>query len=67
MLKWIGLRSAHFYAPRKISGEHIVVGLSVRQPVSPSVGTSQIRVRPITLLFEAGVYNYFTEMITIFI
>jgi hypothetical protein len=37
-----------FYAPRKISGEHIVVGLSV----SPYVRTSRIRVRPITLLFE---------------
>jgi len=34
----------HFYAPRKISGEHIVVALSVRpsvrQSVRPSVRTS---------------------------
>ena len=37
-----------FYAPRKISGEHIVVALSVRQSVRP------IRVRPITSLFEVG-------------
>jgi hypothetical protein len=33
--------------------------------VSPSVGRSQIPVRPITLLFEVRFYNYFTEMITI--
>jgi len=40
---------SHAYsAPRKISGEHIVAALSVRQSVSP------IRVRPITLLFEVG-------------
>ena len=51
-----------FYAPRKISGEHIVAALSVRQSVSPSV--RPIRVRPITLLFEVGFQNYFTEMTT---
>jgi len=51
-----------YYAPRKISGEHIVAALSVRQSVSPSV--RPIRVRPITLLFEVGFQNYFTEMTT---
>ena len=105
-----------FYAPRKISGEHIVATLSVRQSVRPSVHPSvrtphlcpaynfviwswisklfyrndhhvettcraqhlcpylecqghsatlqQNRVRPITLLFEVGFRNYFTEMTT---
>jgi len=46
------------YAPRKVSGEQIVAGLSVRpsvrQSVSQSVRTSRIRVRPITSLFEVG-------------
>ena len=37
-----------YYAPQKISGEHIVAGLSVHPSVRP------IRVRPITLLFEVG-------------
>jgi len=50
------------YAPRKISGEHIVAALSVSPSVSPSV--RPIRVRPTTLLFEAGFQNYFTEMTT---
>jgi len=53
---------SHFYAPRKNSGEHIVAALSVRPSVSPSV--RPIRVRPITLLFEVGFRNYFTEMTT---
>jgi len=44
--------------PEKISGEHIVAALSVRPYVRP------IRVRPITLLFEVGFRNYFTEMTT---
>jgi len=44
--------------PEKISGEHIVVALSVRPSVRP------IRVRPITTLFEVGFRNYFTEMTT---
>jgi len=48
-----------FYAPRKISGEHIVAASSVSPSVRP------IRVRPITLLFEVGFQNYLTEMITI--
>jgi hypothetical protein len=30
-----------------------------------SMTLQQYRVRPITLLFEVGFYNYFTEMITI--
>jgi hypothetical protein len=30
-----------------------------------SMTLQQNRVRPITLLFEVGFYNYFTEMITI--
>ena len=47
-----------YYAPRKISGEHIVAALSVRPSVRP------IRVRPITSLFEVGFQNYFTEMTT---
>jgi len=59
-----------FYAPRKESGEHIVaalsvrpsVSLTVRQSVSPSV--RDIRVRPITSLFEVVFQNYFTEMTT---
>jgi len=82
----------NFYAPRKFSGEHIVVALSVRPSVRqsgqtdghllgtkipnkcPSVRTSvrpsvlpsvrPIRVRPITLLFEVGYWNYFKEMTT---
>ena len=54
---------AYFYAPRKISGEHIVVALSVRLSIRPSV--RPIRVRPITSLFEVGFRKYFTEMITI--
>ena len=55
-----------FYAPRKISGEHIVAALSVRPSVSQSVRPSvrPIRVRPITLLFEVGFQNCFTEMTT---
>jgi hypothetical protein len=48
-----------FYAPRKNRGERIVAELSVRS----SVRSSRIRVRPITLLFEVGFHNYFTEMI----
>jgi len=36
------------YAPRKKSGEHIVVAMSSRQSVRP------IRVRLITSLFEVG-------------
>ena len=45
-----------YYAPRKISGEHIVAALSVRPSVRQSVSPSvrPIRVRPITLLFEVG-------------
>ena len=31
-----------------------------------SITLQQNRVRPITLLFEVGLQNYFTEMITIF-
>ena len=42
-----------------------VVRPSVSQSVSQSVRTSRIRVRPITLLFEVGFPNCFTEMITI--
>jgi len=34
------LKLQHFYAPRKISGEHIVAALSVRPSVSPSVRPS---------------------------
>ena len=47
---------AFYYAPRKISGEHIVVALSVRPSVRQSVRPSvrPIRVRPITSLFEVG-------------
>jgi len=30
-----------------------------------SINLEQKRVRPITLLFEVGFYNYMTEMITI--
>ena len=54
-----------FYAPRKISGEHIVAALSVRLSVSQSVRPSvrpsvrAIRVWPITLLFKVGFQNYF--------
>jgi len=48
-----------YYAPRKISGEHIVAALSVSLSVSP------ICVRPITSLFDVGFQKYFTEMITI--
>ena len=45
-----------YYAPRKISGEHIVVALSVRPSVRQSVRPSvrPICVRPITSLFEVG-------------
>jgi len=63
-------RLPDYYAPRKISGEHIVVALSVRPSVRPSVSPSvrpsvrPIRVQPITLLFEVGFQNYFTEMTT---
>jgi len=55
-----------YYAPRKISGEHIVAALSVRPSVCQSVSPSvrPIRVRPITLLFEVGFQNYFTKMTT---
>ena len=52
--------NSSYYAPRKISGEHIVAALSVRPYVRP------IRVRPITLLFEVGFRNYFTEMTLFF-
>jgi hypothetical protein len=66
-----------YYAPRKISGEHIVIGLSVRPSVRAqhlgrylegqghSMTLQQNRVRPITSLFEVRFCNYFTEMITI--
>ena len=51
----------YYYAPRKISGEHIVAALSVRPSVSQSVRPSvrPIRVRLITLLFEVGFRNFF--------
>ena len=52
-----------YYAPRKISRQHIVAALSVRLSVRPSV--RPIRVRPITSLFEVRFQKYFTEMITI--
>jgi len=52
-----------YHAPRKNSLEHIVAALSVRPSVRQSV--RPIRVRPITLLFEVGFWNYFTEIITI--
>ena len=50
------IKHPNFYAPRKISGEHIVATLSVRPSVRQSVSPSvrPIRVRPITLLFEVG-------------
>jgi hypothetical protein len=46
-------------SPKKIGGAYS------RRVVRQSVSTSWIGVRPITLLFEVGFYNYFTEMITI--
>jgi len=55
-----------FFAPRKISVEHIVAAMSVRQSVCPSVCQSvrPIRVWPITSLFEVRFRNHFTEMTT---
>ena len=50
----------NFYAPRKVSGEHIVVALSVL----PSSSVRPILVRPFTWLFEVGFWNNFTEMTT---
>jgi len=51
-------RCLYFYAPRKISGEHIVAALSVR----PSVRTTHSCP---THNFKVGFWNYFTEMTTI--
>jgi len=49
--------------PEKFRGSIIiVVALSVRPSVLPSV--RPIRVRPITSLFEVGFRNNFTEMTT---
>jgi len=49
------------YAPRKISGEHIVAALSVRPSVSLSVRQSvrPIRVRPITSLIGSRISKLF--------
>ena len=51
-------------SPKNFGGAYSrrLVRPSVRQSVSPSV--RPIRVRPITLLFEVGFQNYFTEMTT---
>jgi len=65
-----GIGKFGFYAPRKISGEHIVAALSVYMSriskvfprndhhIESTFRAQQNRVRPITLLFEVGFYNY---------
>jgi len=62
----VSLQNIVYNAPRKITREHTVAGLSVRPSVSQSVGQSvrPIRVRHITSLFEVGFHNYYTEMTT---
>ena len=67
----LNLKQSHnmfLCSPKNFGGAYsrCLVRPSVRPSVSPSVRPSvrPIRVRPITLLFEVGFRNHFTEMTT---